>query len=60
MAARRDDSGEPAVGEGTWDSPTRLLVDHAKAIAVRQRLREEYPDEPHALCRIWAIWRMKS
>jgi hypothetical protein len=36
-----------------------LLVDHAKAVAVRQRLRAEYPEEPHALCRIWAIWRMK-
>jgi hypothetical protein len=36
-----------------------LLVDHAKAVAVRQRLMAEYPEEPHALCRIWAIWRMK-
>jgi hypothetical protein len=36
-----------------------LLVDHARAIAVRQLLRVEYPEEPHACCRIWAIWRMK-
>jgi hypothetical protein len=36
-----------------------LLVDHAKAVAVRQRLRAEYPEEPHAQCCIWAIWRMK-
>jgi hypothetical protein len=37
-----------------------LLVDHARAIAVRQLLRTEYPDEPHARCHVWAIWRMKS
>ena len=36
-----------------------LLVDHARAIAVRQLLLAEYPEEPHACCRIWAIWRMK-
>lgn len=22
--------------------------------------KTEYPDEPHARCRIWAIWRMKK
>ncbi len=36
-----------------------LLVDYAKAVTVRQLLRTEYPDEPHARCCIWAIWRMK-
>lgn len=36
-----------------------LLVDHARATAVRQLLLKEYPEEPHACCRIWAIWRMK-
>jgi hypothetical protein len=37
-----------------------LLVDHAKAVAVRQLLRTEYPDEPHARCHVWAIWRMRT
>ncbi len=37
-----------------------LLLDHARAVAVRQLLKTEYPDEPHASCRIWAIWRMKK
>ena len=37
-----------------------LLLDHSRALAVRQLLRTEYPDEPHARCRIWAIWRMKT
>ncbi len=36
-----------------------LLVDHAKAVAVQHLLRTEYPEEPHARCRVWAIWRMK-
>jgi hypothetical protein len=34
-------------------------VDHPKAVAVQQLLRTEYPDEPHARCHVWAIWRMK-
>jgi hypothetical protein len=37
-----------------------LLQDHSRALTVRQLLRAEYPDEPHARCRIWAIWRMKK
>jgi len=37
-----------------------LLPEHSRALAVRQLLKTEYPDEPHARCRIWAIWRMKE
>ncbi|HEY4231653.1 MAG TPA: hypothetical protein VGO79_15895 [Thermoanaerobaculia bacterium] len=37
-----------------------LLLDPSRARAVRELLRTEYPDEPHARCRIWAIWRMKK
>ena len=36
-----------------------LLADHARALTVRERLRAEYPDEPHANCDVWAVWRMK-
>ena len=36
-----------------------LLAEHAKAAAVRQLLKAEYPDDPHARCCMWAIWRMK-
>lgn len=35
-----------------------LLADHAKALNVQERLRAEYPDEPHANCDLWAIWQM--
>jgi len=36
-----------------------LLTDHVQALRVQQLLREEYPDEPHADCDVWAIWQMK-
>ena len=36
-----------------------LLTDHAKALRVQMRLREEYPDEHHANCDLWAIWQMR-
>jgi hypothetical protein len=34
-----------------------LLTDYASARAVQTRLRAEYPEEPHANCEVWAIWR---
>jgi hypothetical protein len=36
-----------------------LLSDHAAASTVRRLLRTEYPDEPHAQCTIWGIWRWR-
>lgn len=36
-----------------------LLTDHTTALSVQKRLRDEYPDEPHAHCDVWAIWQMK-
>jgi hypothetical protein len=35
-----------------------LLAEYAEARGVQERLRVEYPDEPHADCRLWAIWQM--
>jgi hypothetical protein len=32
-----------------------LLTDHTTAASVQKRLRDEYPDEPHADCDVWAI-----
>ena len=34
-----------------------LLVDYARARAVQRQLRLEYPEEPHADCRLWGIWQ---
>jgi hypothetical protein len=36
-----------------------LLTDHEKAMKVQSLLRAEYPDEHHAECDLWAIWKMK-
>jgi len=37
-----------------------LLADHARALTVQKRLRAEYPDEHHAHCDLWAVWKMKT
>ncbi len=37
-----------------------LLADHSRALAVQERLRAEYPDEPHADCDVWAVWQMTT
>jgi hypothetical protein len=36
-----------------------LLTEHAQALGVQKRLRVAYPDDHHANCDVWAIWRMK-
>jgi hypothetical protein len=36
-----------------------LLGDHATALKVQKLLSEEYPEEQHARCDVWAIWQMK-
>jgi hypothetical protein len=36
------------------------LTDQALALSVQNRLREEYPDEPHADCDLWALWLLKG
>jgi hypothetical protein len=37
-----------------------LLTDQAQALGVQKRLREEYPDEAHADCDLWAVWLLKG
>ncbi len=36
-----------------------LLTELATALSAQRRLREEYPNEHHANCDVWAIWRME-
>ena len=38
-------------------SPQGLLTSHARAIEVRDELRRLYPEDPHADCHAWAIFR---
>ncbi|MGE3314838.1 MAG: hypothetical protein AB7O26_06935 [Planctomycetaceae bacterium] len=39
-------------------SSVGLILDLTRAVEVHQKLREAYPDEPHADCDLWALWRM--
>jgi hypothetical protein len=34
-----------------------LLASHARAVEVQAALRRHYPQEPHADCHVWAIFR---
>ena len=36
-----------------------LLTDLSRAQEVQASLRVQYPEEPHAECHIWAIWRRR-
>ena len=38
-------------------SPLGLLTDLNRANEIRRGLRSTYPNEPHAECHVWAIWR---
>jgi hypothetical protein len=63
-----DESGDVSAltNCGGWDgvfagdelSAQGLLTDLDRARAVHDRLRAEYPEEHHARCDVWAIWRL--
>lgn len=36
-----------------------LISDYNNAKKIQEKLTEEYPDEDHAYCDLWAIWRRK-
>ena len=36
-----------------------LITDFGRAKEVQSLLRVKYPDERHARCHLWAVWRMK-
>jgi hypothetical protein len=40
-------------------SDVGLLSTLERAIEVQNLLKKNYPDEPHANCNIWAIWKMR-
>jgi hypothetical protein len=41
-------------------SEVGLFDSYELAREVQDRLRQHYPDEPHARCELWAIWRVSS
>ncbi len=41
-------------------SENGLIIEFNKARKIQKLLVYEYPDEPHAYCTLWAIWRMET
>jgi len=52
--------GFPKAFAGSILSECGLLTDQAKALNVQRLLRENYPEETHADCDVWAIWQWSS
>ena len=40
-------------------STSGLIYDYQRAIKIQKSLIEYYPDDEHAYCTLWAIWKMK-
>jgi hypothetical protein len=49
--------GFPGVFDGRELSSKGLLTTLARAVQVQSQLRQQYPDETHADCHVWAIFR---
>ncbi len=41
-------------------SPVNLFDEYDFARQVQERLREQYPNDEHADCDLWALWRMRE
>jgi hypothetical protein len=50
--------GFPKAFASTELSDCGLLREYPRAITVQRLLKSEYPNEPHANCNVWAIWKM--
>ena len=60
VSALTDCGGFPEVFAGDELNAFGLLSDLARADEVRRGLRTAYPDEPHAHCDVWALWRQRG
>jgi hypothetical protein len=52
--------GFPEVFANSELNSCGLLSDFARACEVRRLLKEKYPEEPHANCEQYAIWRLNE
>ena len=52
--------GFPDIFDNTELSSKGLLTSYARAFDVQSQLRARYPDESHANCHVWAIFRALS
>jgi hypothetical protein len=59
VSALTNCGGFDGVFVNTELSDLGLLTDVSRAGEVQASLRERYPEEPHAQCDVWAIWRQR-
>lgn len=57
MSALTNCGGFPKAFSNGELSKQGLLVEHERARTVREALIQEYPNEPHADCHLWCIFR---
>ena len=60
VSALTNCGGFPQVFSNTELSELGLLQDLERAYEVQRALRVVYPDEAHAQCHVWAIWRLAN
>jgi hypothetical protein len=58
VSALTNCGGFPDVFTNSELSPVGLLPDFSRAIEIQQKLRSLHPDEHHANCNMWAIFRL--
>jgi hypothetical protein len=58
VSALTNCGGFPKVFASAELSELGLLRDLGRAYEIQRGLRAAYPDEPHAQCQVWAIWRL--
>jgi len=57
VSALTNCGGFPDVFDNSELSSKGLLTSHARVLEVQSKLKAKYPDEPHANCHVWAIFR---
>src|SRR5215207_9417000 len=60
VSALTNCGGFPAVFAPDELNAVGLLAGLERAHEVRHELGQAYPDEPHAQCDVWAVWRLGS
>lgn len=60
ISALTNCGGFPLAFDNAAISPAGLIADYEVAQTIQKRLCENYPDEHHANCELWAIWRLEQ
>ena len=60
ISALTDCGGFPLAFRNEELSSSGLIATFTRAREIQAALRENYPDEHHANCNVWALWKMKE